>query len=308
MALHATVLKEEAVAALSIDPHGFYIDATFGRGGHAGLVLAQLGSGGKLLVLDRDPEAIAVARELAEQDNRLIVEHAAFSELGELVRRHRAEGVINGILFDLGVSSPQLDEPSRGFSFMKDGPLDMRMDNEGGVSAEEWIHSASESEISDVLKRFGEEKFARRMAAAIVKERSVSRIETTGRLAAIVKAAHPAWERDKHPATRAFQAIRIQVNKEFEELESGLNQALELLAPGGRLVAISFHSLEDRMVKRFIDKQARGDQFPRDLPVTADQLAPRLKKVGKAVRPGNTEVESNPRARSAVMRVAEKLN
>ncbi|MCG8414163.1 MAG: 16S rRNA (cytosine(1402)-N(4))-methyltransferase RsmH [Pseudomonadales bacterium] len=308
MALHATVLKEEAVAALSIDPNGFYVDATFGRGGHTSLLLAQLGSGGRVLVLDRDPEAVAVAREISEQDSRLTAEHAAFSQLGELVRKHNAEGAVNGVLFDLGVSSPQLDDPDRGFSFMKDGPLDMRMDNEGGVSAEEWIHSASESEIADVLKRFGEEKFAKRMAAAIVRERASSRIETTGRLADIVKAAHPAWERDKHPATRAFQAIRIHINKEFEEIESGLDQALAALAPGGRLVAISFHSLEDRIVKRFIDKQAKGDQFPKGLPITADQLQPRLLKVGKAVKPSAAEIELNPRARSAVMRVAEKLS
>lgn len=308
MALHATVLKEEAVAALSVEPNGIYIDTTFGRGGHTSALLEQLGDNGKLLVLDKDPEAIEVAMNLSERDSRVMVEHSAFSQLESLSQKHGIKGAVNGILFDLGVSSPQLDDPARGFSFLRNGPLDMRMDREGGVSAEEWIHSASESDISTVLKQLGEERYARRIAKAICTARSESRIDTTGKLAEIVKAAHPAWEKDKHPATKSFQAIRIKINDELGELESALNQAVDVLADKGRLVAISFHSLEDRIVKRFINEKARGDNFPKHLPITADKLNPTLIKIGKAIKPTSNELEENPRARSAVMRVAEKIN
>lgn len=308
MALHATVLKEEAVAALSVEPNGIYVDATFGRGGHASAVLAQLSSKGKLLVLDKDPEAIAEANRLSEQDPRVVVEHLAFSQLENAMQQHGIKGAVNGILFDLGVSSPQLDDPARGFSFLRDGPLDMRMDCEGGVSAEEWIHSAPESEISNVLKTYGEERYARRIAKAIITARLEQRINSTAQLAQIVKEAHPAWEKDRHPATKSFQAIRIKVNNELGELEAGLEQAVDNLQPQGRLVAISFHSLEDRIVKQFINRKAKGDIFPKHLPITADQLNPTLKKIGKTVKPSLREVESNPRARSAIMRVAEKMN
>ena len=307
MALHATVLKEEAVTALSVDPNGFYIDATFGRGGHASAVLERLGAQGRLLVLDRDPEAIEVAKSLSKQDARVAVEHSAFSQLGNIAQKHGVKGAVNGILFDLGVSSPQLDDPARGFSFLRDGPLDMRMDCEGGVSAEEWIHSASESELADVIWLYGEERHSRRIAKAISAARSEQRINSTEQLAQIVKQAHPAWEKDKHPATKTFQAIRIKINDELGELESALTQAVDNLALRGRLVAISFHSLEDRIVKRFINDQAKGDSFPKGVPVTADYLKPRLKKIGKVVKPSLGEVEFNPRARSATMRTAEKL-
>ena len=308
MALHATVLKQQAVAALCVKAQGFYIDATFGRGGHAALVLAQLQRDGRLMVVDRDPAAIQVAQQLAATCPQLIVEQAAFSQLGELARRHGVAGAVDGILFDLGVSSPQLDDPRRGFSFMQDGPLDMRMDNRRGVSAAQWIHSAAEAEIARVLRHYGEEKFARRIAAAIVRERQRARITSTGRLAQIVQQSHPAREANKHPATRTFQAIRIKINRELEELEQALPQAMELLAPGGRLVVISFHSLEHRIVKRFIDTQAKGDRFPRKWPVTADQLTPGMKQAGKPRRPDAAEVAINPRARSAIMRMAEKLD
>lgn len=308
MALHATVLKEEAVAALSVEPNGIYIDTTFGRGGHTSALLEQLGDNGKLLVLDKDPEAIEVAMNLSERDSRVVVEHSAFSQLESLSQKYGIKGAVNGILFDLGVSSPQLDDPARGFSFLRNGPLDMRMDREGGVSAEEWIHSASESDISTVLKQLGEERYARRIAKAICTARTEARIDTTGQLAEIIKAAHPAWEKDKHPATKSFQAIRIKINDELGELESALNQAVEVLADKGRLVAISFHSLEDRIVKRFINEKARGDNFPKHLPITADKLNPTLKKIGKAIKPSSNELEENPRARSATMRVAERIN
>lgn len=305
--LHETVLKEEAIAALAVQPNGFYIDATFGRGGHTDAILQELGPGGRLLALDRDLEAVAVAIEKSEQDSRLEVEHVEFSCIGELARQHGVEGKVNGILFDLGVSSPQLDSPGRGFSFMHDGPLDMRMNTASTRSAADWINSASAGEIAEVFKRFGEERYAKRLARAIVDERETGRIDTTGQLAEIIKQAHPAWEKDKHPATRAFQAIRIFINSELAELEQALQCCESILAPGGRLVVISFHSLEDRIVKRFMAEQAKGDNFPRDLPVPADALSPTFKKPAKALKPSAVEISRNPRARSAVMRSAEKL-
>ncbi len=228
--------------------------------------------------------------------------------LADEVKRRNWEGRVNGILLDLGVSSPQLDEAERGFSFMRNGPLDMRMDPESGESAAEWLARAGAGEIAQVLKEYGEERYAKRIAGAIVREREQNGpITTTGRLAEVVKAAHPRWEKDKHPATRAFQAIRIHINGELEELDQALEQALELLAPGGRLAVISFHSLEDCRVKRFMQKQVRGDEFPPDLPVPASALKPKLKLVGKAQRASDSELEANPRARSAVLRVAEKV-
>lgn len=305
--LHKTVLKEEAVAALSVQPNGFYIDATFGRGGHTEAILKELGPEGSLLALDRDPEAIAAARKLRELDKRLEVEHGTFAEIDDLAERYGVLGKVNGVLFDLGVSSPQLDNPERGFSFLRDGPLDMRMDTESTMNAADWINAAPAGEIADVLKQFGEERHAKRLANAIVREREEEPISNTGRLAEIIKTAHPAWEKDKHPATRSFQAIRIFVNSELMQIEKGLQCSEAVLAPGGRLAVISFHSLEDRIVKRFIAEKARGDNFPRDLPIPADKLTPSLKKLGKAIRPGDAEINANPRARSAVLRVAEKL-
>lgn len=303
---HKSVLQEEAVAALAIVPNGIYVDATFGRGGHSRSILKQLGSQGRLLVLDRDVEAITEARKLANEDARVICAHTAFSDLAETCSQYDLLGEVNGVLFDLGVSSPQLDNPERGFSFLRDGPLDMRMNTVSGTTASEWVNSASEKEIADVLYRYGEERHSRRMAKAIVIERTETPITNTSRLAEIIKVANPAWEKDKHPATRAFQAIRIFINQELEEIENTLPQAVEILAEQGRLVVISFHSLEDRIVKHFIADQASGDHFPRDLPIPAAQLNPTLKKIGKAQKPSASEINNNPRARSAVLRVAMK--
>ena len=305
--LHKAVLAEEAVSALNIQSEGFYIDATFGRGGHSRAILNELGVEGHLLALDRDPEAIEVAQQLATQDLRLGVGKTQFGQMENVIAAQRIQGKLNGVLFDLGVSSPQLDDPDRGFSFMRDGPLDMRMDSDDGQSAAEWVNTAAQEEIADVLYQFGEERHSRRIARAIVNARKAQKINRTLQLAEIVKAAHPAWERDKHPATRAFQAIRIHVNDELGELKKALVVAVNNLAIGGRLVVISFHSLEDRMVKQFIADCSRGDKYPRGLPVTAAQLAPTLKKIEKAIKPSVREVAENPRARSAVMRVAEKL-
>jgi len=305
--LHETVLKEEAVAALAVQPNGFYIDATFGRGGHTEAILNELGPDGRLLVLDQDPEAIAAAHALAEREPRLLVKHERFSSVGDVVNQIGVQGEVAGILFDLGVSSPQLDNPDRGFSFMHDGPLDMRMNTADQRKAADWINSASERDIADVFKRYGEERFAKRLAAAVVRERDLERIESTGRLAEILKQAHPAWEKDKHPATRAFQAIRIFINSELAEIERALQCSEEILAPEGRLVVISFHSLEDRIVKRFMADKESGDRYPRDLPIPAAALSPTFKRVGKALRPSAAEVARNPRARSAVMRTAVRL-
>ncbi len=306
--LHQTVLQAEAIEALAIKKDGNYIDATFGRGGHSKAILSLLSEKGCLIAIDRDPEAITHANKFKDQDSKLKVVQATFGEIGKLEETEELRGKIDGILFDLGVSSPQLDNPDRGFSFMHNGPLDMRMNQMDQLSAAQWINTATEKEIADVLFRFGEERHSRRMAKRVVAARQEKDIETTGQLAELVKAANPAWEKGKHPATRAFQAIRIHINNELKQIEDALNGAVELLRGEGRLVVISFHSLEDRIVKNFLTNKARGDNFPRDLPVTAEQLNPTLKKIGKAIRAKETEVLNNPRARSAVMRVAEKPN
>lgn len=303
---HETVLLQEAVAALSIRPDGCYIDGTFGRGGHSRLILQQLGPQGRLLVFDKDPQAVAVAQELAAADARVIVAADSFAGVGAVLQQ-QAIPAVDGVLLDLGVSSPQLDQAERGFSFMRDGELDMRMDPERGQSAAEWLAVASEQEIARVLKDFGEERFAKRMARAIVTERQQAPITRTAQLAEIVKAANPAWEKGKHPATRAFQGIRIFINNELDDLQQGLQAFLDVLAVGGRLVVISFHSLEDRMVKQFMRRQARGDQLPASIPVTDAQLNRRLKLIGKAQKPSAEEIAVNVRSRSAVMRVAEKI-
>lgn len=305
---HEAVLLEEAVSGLAIVRDGVYVDATFGRGGHSKAILSELGEQGRLVVFDRDPDAIEVANKLAATDSRVEVVRSAFSELGSVLESLDLHGKIDGVLFDLGVSSPQLDNPDRGFSFMRSGPLDMRMDPDEGVSAEQWINSAREKEIADVIYNYGEERHSRRMARKIVEERTESPITDTGRLAEIIKHANPAWERDKHPATRAFQGIRIFINNEFGEIESGIVQALSCLKIEGRLVVISFHSLEDRIVKKFISRQTKGDNFPRDLPVMSSELSPTLKSIGKATKAKPQEVAGNPRARSAVLRVAEKIS
>jgi 16S rRNA (cytosine1402-N4)-methyltransferase len=309
MSGHRPVLLRETLDALAVRQGGIYVDGTFGRGGHSKAILERLGPQGLLLAIDRDPEAVAAARELAAADARLRVEHAPFSRLAELVRRHGLEGRVDGLLLDLGVSSPQLDTPERGFGFLRDGPLDMRMNPQSdtpGVAA--WLAHADEREIAAVLRDFGEERHARRIARAIVQARAEAPIERTGRLAEIVAAAHPAWEKGKHPATRSFQALRIFVNRELEELEQVLADVEPVLAVGGRLAVISFHSLEDRMVKRFFKSGARGDELPRGLPVTADMQRPRWKLLNRGVKAGEAELAENPRARSAVLRAGEKLS
>ena len=306
-AQHITVLLNEAVEALVTDTSGFYVDGTFGRGGHSGLILQQLALDGRLLGIDKDLAAIATANARFGSDARFAIAHGSFAELAALIDERGMTGKVTGVLLDLGVSSPQLDEAERGFSFMQDGPLDMRMDQTRGQSAAEWVNSAGEDEITWVLKEFGEERFAKRMARAIIAERQKQPFTRTKHLAEVIKEANPAWEKGKHPATRAFQAIRIQVNNELGDLESVLDQALTVLAPGGRLVVISFHSLEDRVVKRFIRRQELGDPVPKGLPIRDDQLNKRMRSLGKAIKASDAEVSANVRSRSAVMRVAEKL-
>lgn len=289
------------------DKDGFYIDGTFGRGGHSRLILEKLSDRGRLLVIDKDQEAITEACSLQEQDERVIVAHHSFADIESLADTHGVRGQVSGVLLDLGVSSPQLDDAERGFSFSRTGPLDMRMDTSQGITAAQWIAEAKEEEIARVIYEYGEEKFSRRMAKAIVREREEAPITDTLRLAEIIKHANPAWEKHKHPATRAFQAIRIFINNELKDLEQALSGIVEVLRTGGRMVIISFHSLEDRLVKQFVSKQERGDDFPRDMPVTQSQLNPTLKKVGKPIKANTEELEENMRARSAVLRVAEKI-
>jgi len=307
VAEHTPVLHDEVLAGLAIRPEGRYCDATFGRGGHTASILGALGPNGRVVAIDRDPDAIRAGQRRFAGETRLTLVRGSFGPLEERVRAAGIEGELDGVLLDLGVSSPQLDEAARGFSFMQDGPLDMRMDNEAGQSAAQWLAKAGEREIGDVLRELGEERFARRIARAIVAARAVEPIERTGQLATIVAAAVPTREPGKHPATRAFQAIRIHVNRELEQLESALPQAVRLLAPGGRLCVISFHSLEDRIAKRFIRREEQGDPVYAGLPQVPPHARPRLKRVGGAIVAGEAELASNPRARSAVLRVAERV-
>ncbi len=304
---HETVLLDEAVAALVTDADGIYVDGTFGRGGHSELILRQLSPKGRLLATDKDLQALAEAERRFGDEDRFAIAHNSFADLKLLCEERDWVGRVGGVLLDLGVSSPQLDQAERGFSFLQDGPLDMRMDTSCGESAAQWVNRAAEKEIVRVLKEFGEERFAKRMARAILREREKAPIERTLQLAEIIKEAHPAWERGKHPATKAFQAIRIHINNELGDLQSVLEQALEVLAPGGRLVVISFHSLEDRLVKRFIRRQEKGDPLPKGLPVMDEQLNKRMNNLTKALRASEREVDSNVRSRSAIMRVAEKI-
>jgi len=301
------VLFEEALKALGVHESGTYIDGTFGRGGHSGEILNRLGENGHLMAIDKDPDAVVFGRQLFAGDQRFDIKQGSFSMLSEFVEAEGLVGKVNGVLLDLGVSSPQLDQAERGFSFMSDGPLDMRMDNTSGQTAAEWLAAAETFEIAKVLKDYGDERFAKRIARSIVNAREEQPIETTRQLSELVSAAIPSWEKGKHPATRSFQAIRIHINGELDDLKACLTQAIDILAPGGRLVVISFHSLEDRITKRFIREGARGDDFPPGLPVTADQLNPTLKRIGKPVYPSQEEVDTNPRSRSAVLRIAEKI-
>lgn len=304
--VHATVLLEETVAGVLNDLSGVYVDGTFGRGGHSRHLLKQLNADARVIGIDKDPQAITTGQELASEDARFQIVQASFAEL-ESALAQLGIAKVNGILLDLGVSSPQLDDAERGFSFMQDGPLDMRMNPEKGISASEWVMHTPENEIAFVLKEYGEERFAKRMARALVQARSQAPITRTLQLAAILKEANPAWEKHKHPATRGFQAIRIAVNNELGDLEQVLAVSEKLLQPQGRLAIISFHSLEDRLVKRFIRDKERGQQFPVGLPVTEEMLNRSFKKIGKAIKPSAEEVQHNPRSRSAVLRIAERL-
>jgi len=292
--------------ALQVKDDGVYVDATYGRGGHAQEILKKIGERGRLLVFDRDPRACEDARQRFSADPRVNIRQGSFSLLGRTIEQLGLAGKISGMLFDLGVSSPQLDDPGRGFSFRADGPLDMRMDPGAGESAADWLNRAEENEIVRVLRDYGEERFARRIVRAILRERSIEPITTTRRLAEIVARAVPAREKGKDPATRTFQAIRIHVNRELEELTQVLPQAVQALGPGGRLAVISFHSLEDRIVKHFLRMEAKGRELPPGLPVRHDQFHARLKLIGKATRASEAEARRNPRARSAVLRVAER--
>ena len=300
---HAPVLLAAALDALAIRADGRYVDATFGRGGHAGAILGRLGEKGSLLAIDRDPEASVAAARQFGTDPRIRFWQARFSELSQFV----PAGSVDGILFDLGVSSPQLDDARRGFSFLRDGPLDMRMDPRHGESVAQWLAHATEREIATVISRYGEERHARRIARSIVAARAEAPLVTTGALAEVIVAAVPRRQPGMHPATRSFQALRIHVNAELDEIAEALPQAVDALAPGGRLVVISFHSLEDRVVKRFMRSASRDDPAFADLPVLPWGAQPKLKLVGRAVFADADEVRRNPRARSAVLRAAERL-
>ena len=302
--VHQSVLLREAVEALAVKPEGVYVDATFGRGGHSREILARLGKGGRLIALDRDPAAITAGQTLTDERFKLL--HAAFSEIGAVLDT-LAINAVDGILLDIGMSSPQLDEAARGFSFRFDAPLDMRMDTSRGMTAAEWLAEASQQEIERIIKDYGEERFAHAIAKAVVAARTECSITTTRQFAALVEKAVRTREPGQHPATRSFQALRIYINQELEELSLALPQCTARLAIGGRLVVISFHSLEDRIVKRFLRECSQPPQLPTRLPVRAAELArPSFKLVGKAIFPGAVEITANPRARSAVMRIAER--
>lgn len=305
---HITVLLNEAVEGLAVKPDGVYIDGTFGRGGHSRLILSKLNSQGRLIAIDRDPRAVAEANTIS--DPRFQIVHSAFSEIPEICEDLGLIGKIDGILLDLGVSSPQLDEAERGFSFMRDGPLDMRMNTEKGQSAAEWLAKVSVEDLAWVLKEFGEERFAKRIAQAVVSynKSANEKISRTLQLAQIISDAVPFKDKHKHPATRSFQAIRIFINSELDELEKALHSALSVLAPQGRLSIISFHSLEDRMVKQFMRKHSQGTPVPKGLPILESELNKNipLRTIGKAIMPSDEEQQANPRSRSAVLRVAEK--
>jgi 16S rRNA (cytosine1402-N4)-methyltransferase len=301
------VLAAEALEGLALEAGGYYVDATFGRGGHSALILQALGREGRLLALDRDPQAIEAGRRRFADEMRLTLVHASFAELGTLVPAHAHDRACRGVLFDLGVSSPQLDDPQRGFSFRADGPLDMRMDPTRGAPVSAWLARASLDEIRQVIATFGEERFARRVAQAIVNARQQGPLTRTGQLAEIVAGAVRTREPGKHPATRTFQALRMYVNDELGQIAQGLAAALKVLSPGGRLAAISFHSLEDRAVKQFMQRESQVDPALRRLPVVPVQARPRLALVGRKIRPSAAEIERNPRARSALLRVAVRL-
>ncbi len=309
MSEHRPVLYAEILDALAIKENGIYIDGTFGRGGHSRGILDRLGQKGRLIVIDKDPEAIAVAEKLSAEDGRITVMSGSFAQIDEYVDTLGLNGQVDGVLLDLGVSSPQLDNPARGFSFMKSGPLDMRMDPEHGLSAREWLAQVEEKELIDVIRRYGEERQAKRIARGILAAREEGELTTTDQLADLIENVAPKKrEQTKHPATRTFQAIRIYLNREIEDLKVFLGAIIGVLNTGGRLAVISFHSLEDREVKRFLREKSRGDNYPPDLPVMHSELIPDLTLIGKAIKANSNEVSLNPRSRSAVLRVAEKLS
>jgi 16S rRNA (cytosine1402-N4)-methyltransferase len=303
---HVPVLLREAVEALVQRPDGMYVDGTYGRGGHSGYLLSQLEEAGQLLALDRDPEAIADAQQRFADEKRFTIHQSNFADMEEVLKERHWLGKVDGLLMDLGVSSPQLDVAERGFGFSRDGELDMRMDPGSGLSAAQWLARVSESELTQVLREFGEERYAKRIAGAIVSARLEKPITRTGRLAEIVKVAHPRWERHHHPATRSFQAIRIKVNGELDAVSKALDSAAKILKVGGRLAVISFHSLEDRLVKRALRKPIPDARIPRHLPQPAIEAHP-WKVVGKPIKASSEELTQNPRARSAVLRIAERV-
>ncbi|MFA6302436.1 MAG: 16S rRNA (cytosine(1402)-N(4))-methyltransferase RsmH [Legionella sp.] len=305
--MHQSVLLNETIEALAIKPDGIYFDGTFGRGGHSQEIFNKLGKDGVLLGIDKDLDAVACAKDRFGLDKRFKMFHGSFAQIKQFAHEAGVLGKVNGILLDLGVSSPQLDNPERGFSFMQQGPLDMRMDLSQAESAAVFVNHAEADEMASVFRRFGEERFAGRIARAIVEARKVEPITTTLQLAEIVKQANPKWEKHKHPATRVFQAIRIHVNQELSDLSSCLEQCIDVLAPGGRLVVISFHSLEDRIVKQFMRDKEQGERPPPEVPILHTDLMTNFKRVGKAIMPQDVEVKENVRARSAVLRIGEKL-
>ncbi len=304
---HRPVLLNEVVEALTIKQDGFYFDGTFGRGGHSLEILKRLGDKGKLLAIDQDPQAVMEAEKLFSNESRFEIVQQNFSAMESLIRNRGMMHQVDGILLDIGVSSPQLDDASRGFSFIKSGPLDMRMNPDEGESAATWLANVEEYDLTTVLMHFGEEKFARRIAHAIVEERKYTAINDTLQLANIIEGAVPIKHKHKHPATKSFQAIRIYINQELDVLEIALNTSLKMLAVGGRLAVISFHSLEDRMVKRFFRKMSRGPQIPKDIPLKAKDLEQPYKLVSKAIKPGKLEIQENPRSRSSILRVIERV-
>lgn len=303
---HAPVLLNEVIEQMAIKPEGIYVDGTFGRGGHSREILKHLSAAGRLIAFDKDPKAYAAGQQLAQKDPRFSIYHGSFIQIERVISELGYREKVAGILLDLGMSSPQLDDPVRGFSFMRAGPLDMRMDTTRGQTAAEWLNSADAEDIAQVLKEYGEERFGKRIAQAIVTQRQQQPLQTTQELVAVIEKAIPFKERHKHPATRSFQGIRIYINRELEDLKTVLPQCLEVLAVGGRLLVISFHSLEDRMVKQFIHLHSTS-QLPPDLPVKEAELHYRFRKKGSAIRASDSEINQNPRARSAVLRVAEKL-
>jgi 16S rRNA (cytosine1402-N4)-methyltransferase len=304
---HTPVLLDEVLVALQVRTEGCYLDATFGRGGHTAAILERVGKEGRVIAIDRDPQAIRAGRERFAADARLTLVNGPFSQLASVVNSMGLSGELDGVLLDLGVSSPQLDDAARGFSFTQDGPLDMRMNNSAGITAADWLARAPESEIARVIREFGEERFAKRIARSIVEQRVATPITRTSQLAEIVASAVRTREPGKHPATRTFQAIRIHINRELEEIEAALEGTLSVLKGGGRLAVISFHSLEDTLVKRFMQRHSQEDPVFAGLPEVPEYARPKLRRIGKAIHASEAEIRSNPRSRSSIMRVAERI-